>query len=241
MELVIIGLGYVGLPLALEFAKRHSVIGFDTSDQRVTELNRGLDRNREYSTNELLRSRIKYTSDPSIIDGKDIYILCVPTPIDSAKVPDTRLLETAAELVGARMRRGSLVVIESTVYPGLTSQVLAPILESVSGLTFNVDFYMGYSPERIDPGNKVQKLTNTTKIVAGSNEEVTKQLESLYGSIIKAGIHVASSIEVAEAAKVIENIQRDLNIALANEFSMIFDRMGIDRSEEHTSELQSQR
>jgi len=244
----IIGLGYVGLPLAMEFATQRqcyrtmtkisrSVIGFDVNHERLSELRCGIDRTNEVSRTELQNaSHLVLSSDINDLASVDIFIVTVPTPIDKAKSPDLNPLEKASHTVGlalkarSKINRSSLpiVIYESTVYPGATEEICVPILEKVSGLTFNQDFTCGYSPERINPGDKVHGLTKITKVTSGSNEVTACHVDELYGSIIEAGTHKAPSIKVAEAAKVIENTQRDLNIALINELSIIFNKLNID-------------
>lgn len=228
-KIAIIGLGYVGLPLAVEFGKKYSVIGFDINSKRIAELQGGQDHTLEVSTEELLQaSRLTFTTDVDALKDIDIFIVTVPTPIDKVNRPDLSPLIKASETVGKVLKQGAIVIYESTVYPGATEEVCVPVLEKVSGKKFNVDFFCGYSPERINPGDKVNTLTKIMKITSGSTPEVANTVDALYKSIITAGTHKASSLKVAEAAKVIENTQRDLNIALVNELSVIFDRLGID-------------
>lgn len=228
-KIAIIGLGYVGLPLAVEFGKHRAVLGFDISQSRVEELRSGKDRTLEVSSNELASASLLVYSN-NLLDLKDcgIFIVTVPTPIDKVNRPDLGPLKRASETVGKAMGRGALVIYESTVYPGCTEEVCVPLLEKHSGLEFNQDFFCGYSPERIVPGDKVNTLTKIRKITSGSTPEAAKAVDELYGSIIKAGTFPAASLKVAEAAKVIENVQRDINIALVNELSVIFDRLKID-------------
>lgn len=227
--LAIIGLGYVGLPLAVEFGKKYPVIGFDVNEARISELKSGVDRTLEVDEKELgLSSHLSYTSDSTDLKIAQIFIVTVPTPIDSANRPDLTPLIKASQTVGGVLKKGDIVVYESTVYPGCTEEVCVPVLEKISGLIFNVDFFCGYSPERINPGDKVNTLTKIKKITSGSNEDIAKELDDLYASIITAGTYPAASMKVAEAAKVIENSQRDLNIAFVNELSVIFERLGID-------------
>ncbi|MDA0740601.1 MAG: nucleotide sugar dehydrogenase [Bacteroidetes bacterium] len=231
-KIAIIGLGYVGLPLAVEFGKIRQTIGFDINAQRVTELEGGVDRTNECSDADLARARnLKFSSDLGDIKDASIYIVTVPTPIDNAKRPNLTPLKSASKMVGSVLDAGDIVIYESTVYPGATEEVCIPILEAESGLTFNQDFSCGYSPERINPGDKVNTLTKIKKITSGSNPLIATEIDELYGSIIEAGTHLASSIRVAEAAKVIENSQRDLNIAFVNELSVIFERLNIDTTE----------
>lgn len=227
--LAVIGLGYVGLPLAVEFGKRRPVIGFDVNHARIDELRRGNDHTLETLSEELAEARhLSFTADPADLAGASIFIVTVPTPIDQSKRPDLTPLIKASETLGTVLKRGDIVVYESTVYPGATEEDCVPVLERVSGLTFNEDFFVGYSPERINPGDKAHRLTTIRKVTSGSTPEVAEVIDELYASIIEAGTYKAESIRVAEAAKVIENTQRDLNIALINELAIIFNRMGID-------------
>jgi UDP-N-acetyl-D-glucosamine/UDP-N-acetyl-D-galactosamine dehydrogenase len=231
-KLAIIGLGYVGLPLAVEFGKVRPVLGFDINQARIAELCSGKDSTLEVATKDLVQaSCLEYSSDVAKLSECDIFIVTVPTPIDGANRPDLTPIIKASETVGKVIKAGAIVIYESTVYPGCTEEVCVPILEKQSGLTFNKDFFCGYSPERINPGDKVNTLTTIKKITSGSTKEVADAVDSLYGSIIKAGTWKASSLKVAEAAKVIENSQRDLNIAFVNELSVIFERLGIDTIE----------
>ncbi|MCB1972026.1 MAG: Vi polysaccharide biosynthesis UDP-N-acetylglucosamine C-6 dehydrogenase TviB [Geminicoccaceae bacterium] len=228
-KLAVIGLGYVGLPLAVEFGKIHDVVGFDINPARIKALQDGHDATLEVSNEELKEARkLSYSSDPVDLEGCNIYIITVPTPIDDHKRPDLTSLIKASATIGKVLKRGDLVIYESTVYPGATEEDCVPVLERKSGLQFNEDFFAGYSPERINPGDKTHRLTTIIKVTSGSTPEVAEFVDSLYASIIKAGTHKASSIRVAEAAKVIENTQRDLNIALINELAVIFNRMGIE-------------
>ncbi|XAH25991.1 nucleotide sugar dehydrogenase [Xylophilus sp. GW821-FHT01B05] len=231
-KLVVIGLGYVGLPLAVEFGKKQPVIGFDINAARIAELSAGEDRTLEV-TPENLRSanHLTYTTDPSVLNEGQVFIVTVPTPVDNANRPDMRLLVRASEIVGKALKLGDVVIYESTVYPGATEEVCVPVLEQNSGLQFNTDFFCGYSPERINPGDKVNTLTTIRKITSGSTPQAAEAIDHLYASIIQAGTWKASSLKVAEAAKVIENSQRDLNIAFVNELSVIFERLGIDTLE----------
>lgn len=231
VHITVTGLGYVGLPLALAFARRYPVIGYDVKTTRIAELQRGHDRNREADPSDLQASSANWTSDPAQLAQGNVHIVTVPTPVDNAKRPDFRPLLTASETIGQILQPGAVVVYESTVYPGATEEVCVPVLERVSGLRLNHDFLCGYSPERINPGDRIHTLTRICKVVAGSTPETTGFLAQLYGSIIESGTFPASSIRVAEAAKVIENTQRDLNIALMNELSLIFHRLGIDTLE----------
>lgn len=227
--IAIIGLGYVGLPLAVEFGKHRPTIGFDINTDRVAELQNGQDRTREVEPQELSEAtQLEYTTDLEAIRAATVYIVTVPTPIDAHKRPDLTPLIKASETVGKVLKKGDLVIYESTVYPGATEEDCVPVLERVSGLTFNRDFFCGYSPERINPGDKTHRLTTITKVTSGSTSEAADAVDGLYGSIIAAGTYKAESIKVAEAAKVIENTQRDLNIALVNELAMIFSKMDID-------------
>jgi UDP-N-acetyl-D-glucosamine/UDP-N-acetyl-D-galactosamine dehydrogenase len=227
--IAVIGLGYVGLPLAVEFAKGRKVIGFDINPARIAELQAGKDSTLEVSAEELqAATHAIYTADLNQLKQCQVFIVTVPTPVDTANRPDMTPLIKASETVGKVMPTGALVIYESTVYPGATEEVCVPVLEKHSGFKFNQDFYCGYSPERINPGDKVNTLTKIKKITSGSTPEVADAVDALYRSIITAGTHKASSLKVAEAAKVIENTQRDLNIALINELSVIFARLGID-------------
>jgi UDP-N-acetyl-D-glucosamine/UDP-N-acetyl-D-galactosamine dehydrogenase len=230
--IAIIGLGYVGLPLAVEFGKKRPVVGFDIRPQRVMELNQGRDVTLEVEPEHLEAAKhLRCTSSIEDLRECGVFIVAVPTPIDKAKRPDLSLLEKASDTVSRVMRRGAVVIYESTVYPGCTRETCVPILERVSGLEFNEEFFVGYSPERINPGDKEHRLTTITKVTSGSTEEAARAVDQLYASIVTAGTHRATSIEVAEAAKVIENTQRDLNIALMNELSIIFHRLGLDMSD----------
>jgi UDP-N-acetyl-D-galactosamine dehydrogenase len=229
VRLAIIGLGYVGLPLAVEFGKHYDVVGFDINARRLEELRAGHDRTLETTAEELRSSRrLTFTNQIDDLRKTDVFIVTVPTPIDRHKSPDLTPLVKASETVGKALKKGAVVVYESTVYPGCTEEDCVPILEKFSGLKYNRDFFCGYSPERINPGDKVHTVTKIKKITSGSTPEIGKAVDALYASIIVAGTHLASSIQVAEAAKVIENSQRDINIAFVNELSLIFERMGID-------------
>ena len=227
----VVGLGYVGLPLAVALSRHFRVIGFDISEGRVAELCRGEDSTREVEPAALAEAKVSYTSDPAQLAQAGVIVVAVPTPIDGNRKPDLRPVVGASSTVGAHMSAGAVVVYESTVYPGLTEEICVPILEERSGLTCGKDFTVGYSPERINPGDRVHTLERIVKVVSGQDEPTADLLARLYGTIITAGIHRASSIKVAEAAKVIENTQRDLNIALMNELALIFDRMNIDTTE----------
>ncbi|GFM66526.1 nucleotide sugar dehydrogenase [Pseudomonas cichorii] len=230
--IAIIGLGYVGLPLAVEFGKKRPVIGFDIQSSRVADLQKGHDHTLECSSEELLAaSHLRYSSDKNDLRDAHIYIVTVPTPVDNANRPDMSPLIKASETVAKVLKTGDIVIYESTVFPGATEEVCVPILEQLSNLKFNHDFFCGYSPERINPGDKEHRLTTIKKVTSGSTPEVAVAVDQLYGQIITAGTHMASSIKVAEAAKVIENTQRDLNIALMNELSLIFSHLGIDTLE----------
>ena len=231
-KIAIIGLGYVGLPLAVEFGKTRSVIGFDINKKRIAELEGGQDHTLEVTPDELVNAKfLAYTANADALKLASIFIVTVPTPIDQANRPDLTPLIKASETVGKALKKGDVVIYESTVYPGCTEEICVPTLEKNSGLKFNVDFYCGYSPERINPGDKVNTLTKIKKITSGSTPEIADQVDALYASIITAGTHKASNIKVAEAAKIIENTQRDLNIALVNELSVLFERLGIDTIE----------
>jgi len=230
--IAIIGLGYVGLPLAVEFGKKFQAIGFDINTSRIADLKKGKDRTLETTAEEILEAEnLIFTCDSSMLSSCNIYIVTVPTPIDGSKNPDLSPVISASQLVAKYLKKGDIVIYESTVYPGATEEVCVPILEKDSGLVFNEGFYCGYSPERINPGDKERKLTNILKITSGSTPEIATLVDELYGEIITAGTHKTSSIKVAEAAKVIENTQRDLNIALVNELALIFNRVGIDTEE----------
>lgn len=230
--LAIIGLGYVGLPLAVEFGKVRPVIGFDINPKRVAELKSGADHTLECSPAELKQARqLRYSCEPADLQQAQVFIVTVPTPVDQANRPDMTPLVKASNTVGKALKKGDVVIYESTVYPGATEEVCVPVLEKVSGLKFNVDFFCGYSPERINPGDKEHRLPSIKKVTSGSTPEVAEGVNALYAQIIKAGTHKASSIKVAEAAKVIENTQRDVNIALMNELSLIFHKLGIDTLE----------
>ncbi|UCE89239.1 MAG: Vi polysaccharide biosynthesis UDP-N-acetylglucosamine C-6 dehydrogenase TviB [Pseudomonadota bacterium] len=228
----IIGLGYVGLPLAVEFGKHYPTVGFDINSPRIAELRAGKDSTLEVDAAELsCASQLEFTDTIEETAKCNVYVITVPTPIDEHKRPDLRPLENASTAVGSVLRSGDVVVYESTVYPGATEEVCVPILEQVSGLAFNRDFFIGYSPERINPGDKEHRVTTIKKVTSGSTPESAAYIDNLYASVIAAGTHLASSIRVAEAAKVIENTQRDLNIALVNELALIFNKLGIDTQE----------
>lgn len=232
LKIGIIGLGYVGLPLAVEFGKKFQTLGFDIKSERVNELQAGKDSTLECSVQELNEATcLRYTDDLNEIKQCNFYIVTVPTPITDDKAPDLTPLEKASEALAKVIKQGDIVVFESTVYPGATEEVCLPIIEKLSGLKFNQDFYAGYSPERINPGDKVNRLTTIVKITSGSTPDVADFVDKVYRQIVTAGTYKASSIRVAEAAKVIENTQRDLNIAIINEFAKIFNRLGIDTEE----------
>ena len=230
----IIGLGYVGLPLAIEFSKKHETIGFDLNQKRIEELNKGVDSTNEANLEELktqLVNKLTLVDDLEKIKTCNIYIITVPTPITKFKTPDLSYLLSASDAIGSILKKGDVVIYESTVYPGCTEEECIPVLEKSSGLIYNKDFFCGYSPERINPGDKVNTLTKIKKVTSGSTPETAKIVDQLYSSIITAGTHLASSIKVAEASKAIENAQRDLNISFVNELALIFDKIGIDTEE----------
>jgi len=227
-KISIIGLGYVGLPVAVAFGMKNPVIGFDINTSRIEELTEGSDSTNEIEKEQLSLSDIHFTSDPEDLNNSDFHIIAVPTPIDMDKQPDLRPILKVSEMLGKNLKVGDIVVYESTVYPGCTEEDCVPILENASGLEFNKDFFVGYSPERIVPGSKERVFNNIKKIVSGSTEETLEIVASVYESVVKPGVHRAPSIAVAEAAKVIENTQRDVNIALVNELALIFDRAGLD-------------
>ncbi|MCL4641631.1 MULTISPECIES: nucleotide sugar dehydrogenase [Olivibacter] len=241
-KIAVVGLGYVGLPLAIEFAKKYDVLGFDINEERVKELSAGEDRTKEANLKDLralIADKESGTKDCGIVfssEGNDLkayntFIVTVPTPIDNFKAPDLRPLLKASEMLGKILKVGDIVIYESTVYPGCTEEDCVPVLEKVSGLTFNKDFFVGYSPERINPGDKINTLTKIKKVTSGSTPEIASRVDDLYRSIISAGTHKASSIKVAEASKAIENAQRDVNISFVNELALIFDRIGIDTND----------
>jgi len=231
-KIAIVGLGYVGLPLAVEFGKRYETVGFDVNAARIDELRDGIDSTLEVDAEEMASAtRLGFSTMLDDIRGCNVYIVTVPTPIDAAKRPDLTPLIKASESLGKVIAAGDIVVYESTVYPGCTEEVCIPILEKVSGLVYNRDFFAGYSPERINPGDKQHRVTSILKVTSGSTVEVAEFVDKLYGSIITAGTHKASSLKVAEAAKVIENTQRDLNIALVNDLAKLFNKLGIDTLE----------
>jgi UDP-N-acetyl-D-glucosamine/UDP-N-acetyl-D-galactosamine dehydrogenase len=232
ISIAVIGLGYVGFPLAVELSKLYQVCGFDLNIERIDELKKGIDRTNEINSSNFKNlDNIHYTSDIESIKSANIYIVTVPTPVDKNKIPDLSPLKNASKAVGRIISRGNIVIYESTVYPGATEEVCVPILEKKSKLKYNIDFFCGYSPERINPGDKKYTLTSIKKITSGSNFETAEFIKNLYKTIIKAGVFPASSIAVAEAAKVIENTQRDVNIALINELALIFNKLGLDTNE----------
>jgi len=226
-KIAVIGLGYVGLPLAAAFGHKIDVIGFDIDDRKMVQLRNGFDVTGELSVEQLSATKIDYTTDPARLKDAQFHIVTVPTPIDNNNKPDLRPIESASRMIGANLVRGSIVVYESTVYPGVTEEIAVPILEQVSGLTCGVDFKVGYSPERINPGDKIHTVDKIIKVVSGQDAETLETVAQVYEMVVKAGVHRAASIKVAEAAKVIENTQRDLNIALMNELALIFGKMGI--------------
>ncbi|WP_374166768.1 nucleotide sugar dehydrogenase [Arcticibacter sp. MXS-1] len=241
-KIAVIGLGYVGLPLAVQFAKKFAVVGFDVKPDRVKELDSGYDRTREADLRELKQAieagrssdsvaGLRFSSNIEELRNCNVYIVTVPTPVNHYKAPDLRPLLTATRMVGSVLKRNDLVIYESTVYPGCTEDDCIPVLEQTSGLRFNVDFYAGYSPERINPGDKINTLTKIKKVTSGSTPEAAERVDQLYSAIIEAGTHLAPSIKVAEASKAIENAQRDLNISFVNELALIFDRIGIDTND----------
>ncbi|TAF66144.1 MAG: nucleotide sugar dehydrogenase [Cytophagales bacterium] len=231
-KIAVIGLGYVGLPLAVEFGKKITTIGFDINTKRIEELKNYHDRTREVEAEELKQANLlSYTHDTEALKEAQIFIITVPTPIDEARQPDLTPIRKATQTIAKILKKGDIIVYESTVYPGCTEEVCVPILEEISGLKYNQDFYCGYSPERINPGDKQHRLPTIKKVVSGSTPEIAQELNQLYGLIITAGTYLASSIKVAEAAKVIENTQRDINIAFVNELALIFDKLQIDTLE----------
>lgn len=231
-KIAIIGLGYVGLPLAIEFGKQYPTLGFDVNARRINELKQGVDRTLEVESIDFNQAQLlTFSSTADDLKTCNCFIVTVPTPVDQHKRPDLSPLQAASRTVGAAIKKGDTVIFESTVYPGATEEVCIPVIEAVSGLVFNKDFYAGYSPERINPGDKEHRVTTIMKVTSGSTEEAAEYVDALYRSVIRAGTHKASSIKVAEAAKVIENTQRDLNIALINELAVIFNKLGIDTLE----------
>ena len=230
-KIAVVGLGYVGLPLAVHLSRHFEVVGYDLKPERIRELKDGKDRTLEIAASDLVNARIYFTADPSELSQCRLIIVAVPTPIDAYRIPDLSPLRGASGAVGEFMKKGTCVVFESTVYPGATEEVCVPIMEKASGMKLGIDFTVGYSPERINPGDREHTIDKIVKVVSGSDPATTMLLSKVYGAIVSAGVHPVSSIKVAEAAKVIENTQRDLNIALMNELAMIFDKMGIDTSE----------
>lgn len=230
-KIAVVGLGYVGLPVAVAFGKQQEVVGFDINETRINELKNGYDRTNEVTDNDLKESNIIFTNQPEELSKVDFIIVAVPTPINKNNQPDLTPLIKASETVGKALTKGTIVVYESTVYPGATEEDCVPVLEKFSGLTNGKDFFVGYSPERINPGDKVHTFETITKVVSGQTPEVLDVVAEVYSMVVKAGVHKASSIKVAEAAKVIENTQRDVNIALMNEIAIIFDKVGIDTTE----------
>lgn len=230
-KVAVLGLGYVGLPLAIEMAKKYRTVGFDINSQRIAELKRGFDRTKEVDEENLSNTSLILSSDLEDIRSSDFYIITVPTPVTEAKIPDLEPLRSASQAVSKVLKKGDIVVYESTVYPGCTEEFCVPILEATSGLKFNKDFFCGYSPERINPGDKERTITKIKKVTSGSTSETSLIVDSVYSSVITAGTYRASCIQVAEAAKVIENSQRDINIAFINELSLIFSKMNLDTRE----------
>jgi len=227
--IAIIGLGYVGLPLAVAFGEKNQTIGFDIDQTRITQLKKGKDKTNELSSKEIARAKkLQFTYNKKVLSNANVFIITVPTPVDKNKKPNLKFLLSASKMVGENLKKGDIVIYESTVYPGCTEEDCVPVLEKTSGLIFNKDFTCGYSPERINPGDKKRPITKIKKITSGSNSKTAKMVDALYNSIIKAGTHKAESIKVAEAAKVIENCQRDVNISLINELAVIFEKMDID-------------
>lgn len=231
IKLGIVGLGYVGLPLAVEFSKKYHVVGFDINLDRIAELKKNMDHTLEVETEVLKKSNVNYTSSVDDLKGCNVYIITVPTPVNEFKQPDLTPLYGASNTIGKVLKKNDIVIYESTVYPGCTEEECVPVLEKVSGLKFNKDFFCGYSPERMNPGDKERTVTKIVKVTSGSTPEVANIVNDLYGSIVTAGTHKASSIKVAEASKVIENTQRDINIAFINELAIIFNKLGIDTKE----------
>jgi UDP-N-acetyl-D-galactosamine dehydrogenase len=230
-KIAVIGLGYVGMPIAVAFAKKVDVVGFDLNEKKIELYKSGIDPTNEVGDEEIMKTTVDFTSDESRLKQAKFYIIAVPTPINSDKTPNLSPVEGASTIVGRNLTKGSIVVYESTVYPGVTEDICVPILEKESGLKCGVDFKIGYSPERINPGDKINTLEKIIKIVSGMDEESLEEISKVYELVIEAGIHKASTIKVAEAAKVVENSQRDINIAFMNELAMVFDRMGIDTKE----------
>jgi len=231
-KIAVVGLGYVGLPLCVSLGRVFKgVIGFDISESRINELKSGNDWTLEVSSEDIKKTSVEFTANPRALKNASVIIIAVPTPINSHNIPDLRPLESASEIVGSNMSKGAIVVYESTVYPGVTEDICGSILEKYSGMKAGIDFKLGYSPERINPGDKVHTLENVVKVIAGQDNETTELISEIYGKVVKAGIYKARNIKTAEAAKVIENIQRDLNIALINELSIIFHKLGLDTRE----------
>lgn len=231
-RIAVIGLGYVGLPVAIAFSKKYAVTGFDINEQRVKELNEGFDHTKEVSTEALKAlQNLRITSDVALLADCTVYIITVPTPLDAQKNPDLSFLLAASRMVAKQLKKGDIVIYESTVYPGCTEEDCVPVLEETSGLVYNKDFYCGYSPERINPGDKSRDITQIRKVTSGSTPAIAHEVDALYAGIITAGTYAAPSIKVAEAAKAIENAQRDVNISFVNEVALIFDRMGIDTND----------
>ena len=226
-KISVIGLGYVGLPLAIAFAKKYPVIGFDINKNRIAELQSNIDSTNEIESRIIQKSTIVFSFNKKLLDDSDIFVITVPTPVFLNNNPDLSMLKNACKLVSAHLKKGATLVFESTVFPGCTEEVCVPLIEKISGLTLNKDFFVGYSPERINPGDKKHTFTKINKVVSGSDKKTAKKLAQLYGSVITAKIFTAKSIKVAEAAKIIENTQRDINIALMNEFSLILQKMNI--------------
>jgi UDP-N-acetyl-D-galactosamine dehydrogenase len=230
-KIALVGLGYVGMPIAVAFAKKAKVVGFDLNKEKIAAYKAGKDATKEVGDEAISKTTVEFTSDPENLKGAKFHIVAVPTPINQDKTPDLYPVESASEILGRNLTKGSIVVYESTVYPGVTEDICVPILEKESGLKCGVDFKIGYSPERINPGDKVHRLENIKKIVSGMDAETLEEVANVYELVIEAGVHRASSIKVAEAAKVVENSQRDINIAFINELAMAFDKMGIDTNE----------
>lgn len=230
-KIAVIGLGYVGMPIAVAFAKKVDVIGFDLNEKKIELYKSGIDPTNEVGNEEIKRTTVEFTADEGKLKEAKFHIVAVPTPINLDKTPDLSPVEGASKIVGRNITKGSIVVYESTVYPGVTEDICIPILEKESGLKCGVDFKIGYSPERINPGDKINTLEKIIKIVSGMDEESLEEISKVYELVIDAGVHKAGSIKVAEAAKVVENSQRDINIAFMNELAMVFDRMGIDTKE----------
>ncbi|MBQ8006911.1 MAG: nucleotide sugar dehydrogenase [Lachnospiraceae bacterium] len=230
-KIALVGLGYVGMPIAVAFAKKAKVVGFDLNKEKIAAYKSGKDATKEVGDEAISKTTVEFTSDPEDLKGAKFHIVAVPTPINQDKTPDLYPVESASEILGRNLTKGSIVVYESTVYPGVTEDICVPILEKESGLKCGVDFKIGYSPERINPGDKVHRLENIKKIVSGMDAETLEEVANVYELVIEAGVHRAGSIKVAEAAKVVENSQRDINIAFINELAMAFDKMGIDTNE----------